>query len=132
MALHLWQMRRDIPPSPTRPQPSVLAVVTKLHYGQAEKRLMLAVLIDAISSIDHYASGHGVTSWGDCRDAIAWVLAQDRRWLFSFESICATLDIDPAKLRTALQAEFPSLFFTAIRANTFRQKVSANLRLVQG
>lgn len=111
MASHLWQTTQDLPPRPTNSPSSRLAALTKLHYGQGEKRLMLAILIDAIGSIEHYQSGHGAHSWGDCRDALGWVLAHDRRWLFSFENICTTLEIDPAKLRTALQAEFPSLFF---------------------
>jgi hypothetical protein len=121
MALHLWQTARDLPLHLTSSPSSMLAALTRLHYRQGEKRLMLAVLIDAIGSIEHYQSGHGAHSWGDCRNALEWVLAQDRRWLFSFESICATLELDPARLRTALQAEFPSLFFTASRADTFRQ-----------
>lgn len=132
MALHLWQIMRDIPLSQTHAHPPVLSVLTKLHYGQAEKRLMLAVLIDAIDRIAHYDSGRGAKNWGDCQDALKWVLACDPHWLFSFENICATLELDSAKLRSALQAEFPSLFFIATRANTYRQRVLVDLQPVRG
>jgi hypothetical protein len=132
MAFHLWQTTRDLPLRPPSSPSSMLAALTRLHYEQGEKRLMLAILIDAVGSIEHYQSGHGAHSWGDCRAALEWVLAHDRRWLFSFENICATLEIDSAKLRAALQEEFVSLFFTAARVNTYRQKVSVALRPVRG
>jgi hypothetical protein len=132
MTLHPWQAAIDSPSPQPFSQSPVLSTLTGLYYEQGEKRLMLAVLIDAIDSIARYQSGQGAHSWGDCREALQWVLAHERGWLFSFENICTTLDIDSVRLRAALQAEFPMLFFTASHANTSHQKVSASLQPVRG
>ncbi len=70
---------------------------------QGERRLMLAVLGDAV---DCYRRGRGA------RDPVtrllfdetrAWVESTDRRALFSFESICDALDVDADYLRRGLR-----------------------------
>jgi hypothetical protein len=132
MTLHSWRITPAQHPSPPVPQLSVSDALTRLHYHQGEKRLMLAVLIDAISSIEHCSSGRGAKNWGDCQSAVQWVRAHDRQWLFSFENICAVLELDVDRLRTALQVEFPSLFFTASRVDTCHPKASVNLPPVRG
>ena len=71
---------------------------------QGERRLMLAVLGDAV---DCYRRGRGARDPATrllFDETRAWVESTDRRALFSFESICDALDIDADYLRRGLQA----------------------------
>jgi len=70
---------------------------------RGEKRLMLAVLQDALDCYQKYAfsrDGHGRQLFGDADD---WISCEDRDWYFSFENICETLEINPAYLRRGVQ-----------------------------
>ena len=64
------------------------------------RALMRAILHDAILCLQGNATGTG----RDDRAAIAerarrWIVSRDTRWIFSFESICHVLDIDPDFVR---------------------------------
>ena len=70
---------------------------------RGEKRLMLAVLQDALDCYQKYAfarDGHGRQLFGD---ADAWIACEDRDWYFSFENICEILEINPQYLRRGVQ-----------------------------
>jgi hypothetical protein len=72
--------------------------------ARGEKRLMLAVLQDALDCYQKYAFArdtHGRQLFGD---AEAWIACGDRDWYFSFENICETLDINPDFLRRGMEA----------------------------
>lgn len=68
-----------------------------------EKRLMLAVLEDAIASFQrnfiNTRNKHGQLE--DC-DVEAWLESDDMSWPFSFASICQALDMEPEYLRRGL------------------------------
>src|SRR5215470_1440016 len=106
---------------------SVIGILTQLHYDHGEQRLMLAILLDALNTIACHETSHRAKNWGNCQAAVQWIQAQDRCWLFSFENICSILDLNPSKLRAALVAEFPALFFKANRASTFHPTASVSL-----
>jgi hypothetical protein len=80
----------------------MLAMLHNLHYQQGEKRLMLAVLKDALGCIEHYLNHPKTQSWPACRVALQWILSRDHTWPFSFENICRALDFDAARLRSAV------------------------------
>jgi len=70
---------------------------------RGEKRLMLAVLQDALDCYQKYAfvkDGHGRQLFADADE---WITCEDRDWYFSFENICETLEINPAYLRGGVQ-----------------------------
>jgi len=70
---------------------------------RGEKRLMLAVLQDALDCFQKYAfakDSHGRQLFADASD---WIGCEDRDWYFSFENICETLEINPAYLRQGVQ-----------------------------
>ena len=70
---------------------------------RGEKRLMLAVLQDALDCYQKYAfskDSHGRQMFVD---AEGWITCEDRDWYFSFENICETLEINPAYLRRGVQ-----------------------------
>lgn len=71
--------------------------------GRGSRALMLAVLEEAILCIvgDAKAAGTGRRAREATR-AREWVRTRDPSWLFSFESVCAALDIAAEPLRDAL------------------------------
>jgi len=69
---------------------------------EGEKRLMIAVLKDAVECLEKYRGSRN--SVGQCQylSAIEWVQDTDTDWLFSFTSICDLLGFDPEYLRDVL------------------------------
>lgn len=70
---------------------------------RGEKRLMLAVLEDALDCYQKYAiarDGHGQVLF---EEANQWIASSDRGWFFSYENICETLEINPEYLRRGLE-----------------------------
>jgi hypothetical protein len=71
---------------------------------RGEKRLMLAVLEDALDCYQKYAfarDGHGQQLF---TEACEWIASESRDWFFSFENICETLEITPEYLRRGLES----------------------------
>lgn len=77
-----------------------------------EKRLMLAVLEDALDCYRKYATAREGMGLQMFRDVDVWITSRDRRWFYSYENICDTLEIDPDYLRDGL-ARWRSLAFGA-------------------
>ncbi|MBI4516790.1 MAG: hypothetical protein HY699_13345 [Deltaproteobacteria bacterium] len=69
---------------------------------EGEKRLMLAVLEDAISCFQKYAGASKGRRHRLFNEAQDWLLDTDGSWPFSFEGICQTLDLNPDYLRDGL------------------------------
>jgi hypothetical protein len=69
---------------------------------EGEKRLMIAVLKDAVECLEKYRGSRN--SVGQCQylSAIEWVEDTDTDWLFSFTNICDLLGFDPEYLREVL------------------------------
>lgn len=64
--------------------------------------LMLAVLEEAILCIRGAARSPRAGGPREAARAKMWVRAKDRSWLFSFENVCAALEIDAEALRASL------------------------------
>ena len=80
----------------TRPEAAALAAVIIVDaLRRPEKRLLLAILEDAITALflspDHPPS-----------EVDAWISADDRTWPFSFVNVCEVLGLDCSALRAAL------------------------------
>jgi hypothetical protein len=71
--------------------------------SQPEKRLMLAVMEDAITTFQK--SVHGATRRQRrlLKETEEWVSSTDTTWPFSFENICAALEIEADYLRSGLK-----------------------------
>ena len=66
--------------------------------ARPEKDLMAAVLADAVWDYRRYAgSNHRVF-----KEVGDWLFAEDDQQLFSFRSICETLELNPAAIRREL------------------------------
>ena len=69
-----------------------------------ERRLMIAVLEDAVDVYRKQADARDARGQHLFREAEAWIEEPDRTWLFSFENICDLLDLDADYLRRGLHA----------------------------
>jgi hypothetical protein len=72
------------------------------HDG--ERRLMIAVLEDAVDVYRKQAGSKDPRGQQLFQEAEAWIEDADRTWLFSFQNICDVLDIDAGYLRRGLHA----------------------------
>jgi len=71
-------------------------------YLQSEKRLMFAVLLDAIECFQKYGSLPGPHARRLFENAEDWIFQNNRDWPFSFINVCEALEIDPGYLRKGL------------------------------
>ena len=69
---------------------------------ERERLLMLAVLEDAIDCYQKYAFSRDPRGKQMFDEAGEWVSSNDRGWLFSFENICDTLEINADYVRRGL------------------------------
>lgn len=69
---------------------------------EAEKRLMLAVLEDAIYCFQKYCTARSRKEQRLFANTEAWIVAPDDGWIFSFENICETMGLDPSYMRRGL------------------------------
>jgi hypothetical protein len=67
-----------------------------------EKRLMIAVLKDAVECLDKYRSARSGIGRCNYQSALEWVQDPNTDWLFSFTNICDLLGFDPEYLRETL------------------------------
>ena len=74
----------------------------KRSVREGEEGLMLAVLEDAIACFQKYAHARDNKGKALFREAEEWLFEKNSDWIFSFESICETLRINPSYLREGL------------------------------
>ena len=75
----------------------------KLHL-EPEKKLMLAILEDAVACFQKYVSARDGKGQVLFQDAEGWIMEENDDGLFSFAHVCETLGFDPAYLRQGLKA----------------------------
>jgi len=69
---------------------------------EGEKRLMIAILKDAVECLEKYRESRSDTGRISYQNAIEWVEDTDTDWLYSFTNICDLLGFDPHYLREQL------------------------------
>jgi hypothetical protein len=69
---------------------------------EGEKRLMIAILKDAVECLDKYRGARSISGQGHYQNALEWVEDTGTEWLFSFTNICDLLGFDPDYLRESL------------------------------
>ncbi|MGE0825554.1 MAG: hypothetical protein AB7G75_25075 [Candidatus Binatia bacterium] len=70
---------------------------------QGEKRLLLAMLEDAVHCFQTYVIAKKPHERRLFQEAEEWIDSTDAHWFFSFENICDILGIHPGRLRDALK-----------------------------
>src|SRR5216683_681707 len=69
---------------------------------QPEKRLMLAVLEDAVGTFQKYVTSSTRRGQRLFTEAEEWFAASATDWPFGFENICEALGLEPAYIRAGL------------------------------
>jgi len=69
-----------------------------------EKRLMLAVLEDAVLTLRRHVGDRDARAQRLVREVEQWMDARNRDWLFSFDNICAALNFNASAMRRGLRA----------------------------
>lgn len=75
----------------------------RTHLLPGEKRLVLSVLEDAVECFMKYIDSSTKKGQRLFRDAEVWITLEDKKWVFSFDNVCETLNIDPNYLRRGLR-----------------------------
>jgi hypothetical protein len=70
---------------------------------RGEKRLMLAVLEEAVATFQRNVDAKSRHGQRVFREAEEWIWSNDSSWPFAFENVCHALDIEPAFLRRGLE-----------------------------
>jgi hypothetical protein len=73
----------------------------KLHL-EPEKKLMLAVLEDAIACYQKYVLARDGKAKILFQETEDWIRDENADWFFSFSNVCETLGFEPAYLRQGL------------------------------
>jgi hypothetical protein len=78
---------------------------TVFHSRQIspEKRLILAILDDAVQSFVATMRPRSPKELREFQEAQTWIMEANSDWIFSFDSICNQLGLDPDYLRSGLQ-----------------------------
>jgi hypothetical protein len=69
-----------------------------------ERRLLIAILADAIDCYQKNLGAHTARGKRLCREAEHWMLSDDQQWVFSFRNICDALGVDAEALRARTRA----------------------------
>jgi len=75
---------------------------TPRYQVTPEKRLMLAILQDAVACLEKGLFRSSQRCSRPAYEAAQWIAQRDRTWLFSFENICDNLNLDAEALRQQL------------------------------
>jgi hypothetical protein len=73
------------------------------RHLDGERRLMVAILEDAIDVYRKQAAARDTRKRHLFEDAEAWIEEQNPTWIFSFDNICAVLDLDAEYVRRGLR-----------------------------
>src|SRR6185295_6303603 len=87
---------------------------------EGERRLMLAVLEDAVDSYRKYALARDPREQACFLEAREWFVSTDRSWLFAFENICDVLEMNADYLRSGLDKWRRALTMAATRRAEMR------------
>ena len=71
-------------------------------YLEPEKKLLLAVIEDAIACFQKYLLAKDGKGRVLFLEAEEWILDEDTDWLFSFANVCEMLGFEPSYLRDGL------------------------------
>ena len=79
------------------------AAMRKKVPQEAEYRLILAILQDAVECFQKHLFSRDHKARQLFEDAEAWIVSDDRDWPFSFVNICEIVNVHPEYLRKGLQ-----------------------------
>ena len=86
-----------------RAQPPYYVSSINADVSSPEKRLLMAVLLDAIEEFKAVTQSARAGNEARHRRFMAWFSARDVEWPFSFEKVCEQLDLNPDCVRSRLR-----------------------------
>jgi hypothetical protein len=93
------------------------AMFKNSQYREPERRLMVAILEDAVSCLSMNLRQCNLRQRKQYEEAKHWVTAEEEsEWIFSFRNICEVLGMDPSYLRSGLIRQ-ATRSFTRSRSN---------------
>jgi hypothetical protein len=78
-------------------------VYRQIKPGDPERKLMFAILVDAIQTYQKFADSKSFRGKALCRKEEAWFWSEDFDRVFSFANICEVLGLNPAFFRWRLR-----------------------------
>jgi hypothetical protein len=106
------------------------AMFKNSQYREPERRLMVAILEDAVSCLSTDLHRCNLRQRKQHEEAKAWVTAEEEsEWIFSFKNICEVLGMDPSYLRRGLIRPVTGIRIRSSSVMTTR-RASRNLRSV--
>jgi hypothetical protein len=91
-----------------------------------ERRLMIALVRDAIRSIERYRHARDVRGRRIFAEEVQWILSNDMSWFYAFARVCEVLDLNPESVRESLHLS-PG---TALRRSPSRSPRSARTPVI--
>ena len=96
--------------APPSKRSQVDIILPSQYFGTAhkltpEQRLMVAVLDQVLDCLGEYRDTIDPLGRQLFEEARQWLLAKDTEWPYSFESICAALNLDPGAVLRNLRIE---------------------------
>jgi len=105
---------------------SYLTVHRQLKPGQPERKLMFAVLVEAIQAYQKFAFSSSAHKQALFRDAEKWLWSNASDDVFSFSNICEVFEVNPAFLRCGLVKWRIARRQRELRAKTVQLRSPAN------
>jgi hypothetical protein len=68
-------------------------------YHRSHRNLVCAIVSEAYSDVLNHAHSPDAALRLKAMQALVWFMSNDTDWIFSFESICHYLQIDPCSIR---------------------------------
>lgn len=69
-----------------------------------EIRLMIAVMEDAVATLQRYAHDPSERHQRDYAETLDWIDSTDTSWPYSFENVCSALAFEPERVRVGMRA----------------------------
>jgi hypothetical protein len=95
---------------------------------EPEKKLMLAVLEDAIACYQKYVLARDGKGRALFQETEEWILEKQGDWLFSFANVCDTLGFDPDYLREGLLQWKAEKLASQAKPNVYQLRASRGRR----
>jgi hypothetical protein len=96
---------RDVESSESLPEillPAQLEQGSRMGVALGERRLLWAMLLDAVTCFCKYRRAKDNTGRKLFREAERWIRSRDDGWSFSFQSVCDVLGLNTQQLRVSL------------------------------
>jgi hypothetical protein len=107
------------------------AMFKNSQYREPERRLMVAILEDAVSCLSADQRRCNLKQRKQYEEAKAWVLAdEESEWIFSFKNICEVLGMNPSYLRRGLIRPVTGSRTRSSSATVTTRRSARNLRSV--